>query len=72
MRLVEALEVLIALINITQDIIKQVYLSIDIIKKAQAEGRDVTDEEWAMLDEAKNKAFKNLEDAIKRKEALKS
>ena len=71
MKLVEALQVLIYLTDILKNLTIQIETVTSIIQKAQSEDRDLTDEEWSMLDKEKEAAFQRFAEAIKKKEALK-
>jgi hypothetical protein len=56
-------------LTILTDLAAQAYKISCLIEKAQAEGRKITDEEWATLEAAQKKAHDSLSASIKDREA---
>lgn len=55
-------------ISIASALIKEALIINELIKKAQAENRDITEEEWASLDLAQKEAHEELRASIEARE----
>ena len=56
-------------LSVMTDLAAQAYKISCLIEKAQAEGRRITDEEWATLEAAQKDAHSRLSASIKNREA---